>query len=146
MVRNLVYLVVGTIILAGCVSIHTTKRITEDEPAAVQSPQPTKKPAQVLRHVVLFKFKDNVTNQQIKNIEGAFCALPGKISSIYDFEWGTDVSIENRSDGFTHCFIVTFLNEADRAQYLPHPAHKELVSMSQPYLDKILVIDYWAKP
>jgi len=145
MIRNLVYLVVGMVLLAGCVSIHTTKRITEDEPAA-ESPQPTKKPAQVLRHVVLFKFKDNITNQQIKSIEGAFCALPGKINSIYDFEWGTDVSIENRSEGFTHCFIVTFLNEADRAQYLPHPAHKDLVSMSQPYLDKILVIDYWAKP
>ena len=146
MVRNLVYLVIGTVLLAGCLSIHTTERITEDKPAAVESPQPIKKPAQVLRHVVLFKFKDDVTSQQIKNIEGGFCALPGKIDSIYDFEWGTDVSIENRSEGFTHCFIVTFLNEAGRAQYLPHPAHKELVSISQPYLDKILVIDYWAKP
>ena len=146
MVRNLIYPIVGTVFLAGCISIHTTKRITDDESAAVESPRSTKKPAQVLRHVVLFKFKDNVTSQRIKSIESGFCALPGKIDSIYDFEWGTDVSIENRSEGFTHCFIVTFLNEAGRAQYLPHPAHKELVSISQPYLDKILVIDYWAKP
>ena len=132
--------------MAGCISIHTTKRITEDEPAVVESPQPAKKPAQVLRHVVLFKFKDDTTSRQIKNIESAFCALPSKISAIYDFEWGTDVSIEDRSDGFTHCFVVTFLNEADRTQYLPHPAHKEFVSIMQPRIDKVLVVDCWAKP
>jgi len=146
MVRNLLYLVVGMVLVAGCVSVHKTERITEDKPAAVSKIQQDKKPPLVLRHVVLFRFKDGTTNQQIKDAENAFCSLPGKIGSIYDFEWGTDVSIENRSEGFTHCFIVTFLNEADRAQYLPHPAHKELVSISQPYLDKILVIDYWAKP
>jgi hypothetical protein len=146
MVRNLLYLVVGAVLSAGCVSVHSTEHITAQKQAPANMPQYAKKPAQVLRHVVLLKFKDGTTNQQIKDIENTFCALPSKISAINDFEWGTDVSIDNRSEGFTHCFVLTFLNEEDRGKYLPHPVHQELVSMSRPYLDKILVIDFWAKP
>jgi len=138
MIRNILYLTAGAILLAGCVSVHKTEHIGQ--------PQSTSKPAQVLRHVVLFKFKEGTTNQQIKDIENAFCALPSKIDAIYDFEWGTDVSVENRSEGFTHCFIVTFLSEEDRGKYLPHPAHKEFGSILRPHLDKVLVVDYWAKP
>ncbi len=48
--------------------------------------------------------------------------------------------------GFTHCFFLTFKNEADRDAYLPHPAHKEFGALLGPVLDKVLVIDYWTKP
>lgn len=146
MVRNILYLTAGAILLAGCVSVHKTERITEEKPASTSKTQYAKEPAQVLRHVVLIKFKDDTTNQQIKDIENAFCALPSKIDAIHDFEWGTDVSNEKRSGGFTHCFLVTFHSGADRAKYIPHPAHKEFGSILRPHLDKILVIDYWAKP
>jgi hypothetical protein len=100
---------------------------------------------QVLRHVVLFKFKDGTSSQQIRGIENAFCALPGKINTISDFEWGTDVSVENLQQGFTHCFVLTFRNEAGREIYLPHPAHREFGQMLGPHLDKVLVIDYWTR-
>jgi hypothetical protein len=99
----------------------------------------------MLRHVVLFKFKAESTPEQIKAVEDAFRALPGKINAIADFEWGTDVSVENKAEGFTHCFFVTFNSEADRDAYLPHPAHKEFGSVLRPHLDKVLVFDYWAK-
>jgi hypothetical protein len=39
---------------------------------------------------------------------------------------------------------VTFTSEKDREIYLPHPAHKAFVDVLKPYLDKVLVIDYWA--
>ena len=134
MLRNLLYLAVGAVVLAGCfVSVNTTECDTEGNPA------------QVLRHVVLFKFKDGTSSQQVSEIENAFRALPGKVDAICDFEWGTDVSVENRQQGFTHCFLVTFRSEADRAEYIPHPAHKEFGTMLGPYLDKVLVVDYWAK-
>jgi hypothetical protein len=145
MIRNLLYMATGVIILAGCVSVHKTEHVAEQRPATAKIAEPAKKPAQMLRHVVMFKFKEGTTKEQIKNIETAFCALPSKIDAIYDFEWGTDVSVENRSEGFTHCFVVTFRSEEDRAKYLPHPAHKEFGSMLGPYLDKVLVVDYWTK-
>jgi hypothetical protein len=98
-----------------------------------------------LRHVVMFKFKDSATAAQIKSVEDAFRALPTKIPEIVDFEWGTNNSPENLARGFTHCFLLTFSDEAGRAVYLPHPAHKAFGKLLHPYLDKVLVIDYVVK-
>ncbi|MCL4207217.1 MAG: Dabb family protein [Pirellulaceae bacterium] len=97
----------------------------------------------VLRHVVVFKFKEGTTPEQVKQIEQAFAALPGKIDTIIDFEFGTDVSVEGKSKGFTHCFVVTFRDEAGRAAYLPHPAHDAFVKLVVPHVEDVLVVDYW---
>ena len=75
-----------------------------------------------------------------------FAPCPPKIKEIKSFEWGTNNSPEGLNQGFTHCFFVTFTSEQDRAVYLPHPAHKAFGAVLQPYLDKVLVIDYWAAP
>ena len=105
----------------------------------------TNKEQKMLRHVVLFKFKDDATAQQVKEVENAFRALPSKIKEIKALEWGTNNSPENLAQGFTHCFFVSFKSEKDRAVYLPHAAHKAFVDVLTPHLDKVLVIDYWAK-
>lgn len=99
----------------------------------------------LLRHTVLFKFKDGTAAADIKKVEDAFRALPSKIKEIKSLEWGTNNSPENLNQGFTHCFFLTFSSEADRAAYLPHPAHKEFGKILGPYLDKVLVIDFWAE-
>ncbi|HSI64198.1 MAG TPA: Dabb family protein [Candidatus Saccharimonadia bacterium] len=96
------------------------------------------------RHVVLFKFKDGTTPAQVKSVEDAFRGLPGKIDTIVDFEFGTNVSPEGKDGGFTHCFFVTFKDKAGLEVYLPHAAHKEFGAALRPYLDKVLVIDYVA--
>ena len=142
MIRNFLCLAAGAILLAGCVHVHETKHITEGKSAAASHAE---LPGRILRHVVLFKFKDDTTDEQVGQIESAFCALPDKVDAIYDFEWGTDVSVENRQQGFTHCFFVSFLSEDDRAKYIPHSAHKALGELLGPHLDKVLVIDYWTK-
>jgi hypothetical protein len=145
MARNLVYLVAMSLLVGGCISVHETKRVYDDEAAPACLPAGSKMPAQVLRHVVLLKFKEGTSVSDIRRVENAFSALPSKIDAIYDFEWGTDVSVENLQKGFTHCFVVTFLSEADRAAYLPHRAHRELGEILKPYLDEVMVVDYWAK-
>lgn len=109
-------------------------------------PFAAKEPLQVLRHVVLFKFKADATAADIRKVETAFHALPGKIDVVYGYEWGTDVGIEGLSKGFTHCFFLTFKSEADRAVYLPHPEHKAFGQLLGPYLDEVIVVDYWTKP
>jgi quinol monooxygenase YgiN len=97
----------------------------------------------VLRHVVLFKFKADATAEQIREIEQAFAKLPEEIDAVKDFEWGTDNSPEMLSQGFTHCFLVTFKDEEGRAAYLPHPAHQAFVAKLKPILEEALVVDYW---
>lgn len=97
----------------------------------------------VLRHVVLFKFKDGTSADDIKKIEEAFNALPSKIKEIKGFEWGLNNSPENINQGFTHCYFLTFKSEEDRAIYLPHPDHKAFGQIVGSHLDKVLVVDYW---
>ncbi len=99
----------------------------------------------LLRHVVLFKFKDKATPEEIKVIENAFRALPGKISLIKGFEWGVNNSPEKLNQGLTHCFFATFSSEKDRDAYLVHPAHKAFTEIAGPQIDKVTVIDYWAE-
>ena len=103
------------------------------------------RPVMLLRHMVLFGFKEGTTPETLRDIENAFCALPSKIDTIYDFEWGRDVSVEGKAQGFTHCFLVTFLSEKDRDYYLPHPAHEAFRGRMRPHLEKGLVLDYWTK-
>ena len=114
--------------------------------ATITNAQKQKKSSvKLLRHVVLFKFKDSSSVADIKKVEDAFRALPSKIKEIKSFEWGINNSPEELNQGFTHCFSLSFLSEKDRAIYLPHPAHIAFGATLQPILDKVLVIDYWAK-
>lgn len=103
------------------------------------------KDGKMLRHIVLFKFKADVTPAQVQEVADAFAALPKKIDVIKDFEWGTDNSPEGKAAGFTHGFLVTFADEKGRDIYLPHPAHEDFKKLVGPRLDKVLVFDYWTK-
>jgi len=105
----------------------------------------TEESSKMLRHIVLFKFKDDSSAEDVGKVVDAFRGLKTKIPEIAAFEYGTDNSPEGLANGFTHCFLVTFKSEADRAVYLPHPAHKAFVDVLKPHLDKVQVIDYWAK-
>ncbi|MGB3150987.1 MAG: Dabb family protein [Maribacter sp.] len=99
----------------------------------------------LLRHVVLFKFKDGTSDKDIKKVEDAFSALPSKIPQIIGYEWGTNNSPEGLDKGLTHCFLLTFKSEEDRAIYLPHQDHKAFGEVLGPHLDDVLVLDYWAR-
>ncbi len=96
-----------------------------------------------LRHVVLFKFKDSATPDEIASVEAAFAALPSKIPQIRDFEWGTNNSPEGLDKGFTHCFLLTFDSDDDRATYLPHPDHQAFGQEIGPFIEDVLVLDYF---
>lgn len=99
----------------------------------------------VLHHVVSFKFKDATTPAQIKEIVDAFRDLKRQIPEIQSFEWGTNNSPEHLNKGLTHCFLLTFKSEADRAKYLPHPAHKAFGAKLGPVMDDVMVIDFWGQ-
>lgn len=132
--------VAASISLCSCAATGGAKR-----DAAGESNAATTTPQKALRHVVLFRFKDDASPEQIRAVEEAFVALPSKIPGIKGLEWGTNVSPEGLAQGYTHCFFLTFASEADRDAYLPHPAHKEFGAILHPILDKVLVVDYWAR-
>ena len=138
--KNVLFFLLAIFFFQNCSTPNSNNQSTPSMKVTLEEEK-----ASMLRHVVLFKFKDDVDKKLIEKVEDAFRALPNHIPEVKDFEWGTNNSPEGLDDGFTHCFFVSFADEAGREVYLPHPKHKEFVEVLKPVLDKVLVLDYWAK-
>jgi len=132
-------------LLICCAVGFVTLNSCNDQDNKSSSKENTLKNDRVLRHVVLFKFKEGTAKEDIQKVEDAFSALPNKIPQITGYEWGTNNSPEGLDKGFTHCFFLSFDSEEDRAIYLPHPDHKAFGAVLTPHLDDVLVLDYWMK-
>lgn len=100
----------------------------------------------VLRHAVFFKYKEGTSDDDVAKIQRAFAELPKKVDSIKDYQAGKNFSPAGFDDGYTHCFLLTFADEAGRAKYLPHPDHKAFGATLGPHLEKVFVLDYWGQP
>ncbi|XP_031267642.1 stress-response A/B barrel domain-containing protein HS1-like [Pistacia vera] len=96
----------------------------------------------VVKHVLLARFKDEVKSDQIDQLIKGYANLVKLIEPMKSFQWGTDVSIENLHQGFTHIFESTFESTEGVAEYVAHPAHVEFANLFLSHLDKVLVIDY----
>lgn len=99
-----------------------------------------------LRHMVIFKFNEDSSPEDVDRLNKSFNALADSIPVIQDFEWGLNDSPENFHQDFTHCYLLTFASEEDRDSiYTPHPAHQAFVASLGPHLEKVFVVDYWAQ-
>jgi hypothetical protein len=130
--RTLVVLTIGVVLAAVC-GLAT---------GLVASAKENQK---VLRHIVLYKFKDDLKPGEVQEVIDAFAALPSKIDTIVGFEHGTNVSPEGKSEGMTHAFVVSFRDEQGRDTYLKHPAHLAYVDVVRNRREKVVVFDYWAE-
>lgn len=143
--KKLIYLI-PFMLFWSCSEPKTAETTEETLPETLSTPQEVAMPDSVLRHVVLFGFKETATPEDVQRVLDAFKALPSQISEIKGFEWGTNSSPEGLNQGLTHAFTLTFHSDADRDAYLPHPAHKAFGDIVGPTLDKVTVVDYWTKP
>ncbi len=98
--------------------------------------------SRTMRPKSLEKFKADLAPEQVQEVVDAFAALPKQIDTIVGFEHGTNVSVEGKSEGLTHCFIVTFSNEQGRDTYLQHPAHQAYVKLVKDRREQVIVFDY----
>jgi hypothetical protein len=98
----------------------------------------------LVRHIVIFKYKEGAPADQIQQVSNAFRALPLKIPGIVSFEQGVNNSPEGKNLGFTHVFTLTFESVQARDTYLPHPQHQrfgELLTRLGIVAD-VFVVDY----
>jgi Stress responsive A/B Barrel Domain len=98
----------------------------------------------MVRHVVVFKYKKEASEEQIATITKAFATLQEKILGILSFEHGVNNSPEGKNLEFTHVYVLTFESETARDAYLPHPEHQkfgELLRESGIFEDAF-VVDY----
>ena len=96
-----------------------------------------------MRHIVIFKFKPGVSDDQIQQLTDAFRALKNKIPGVISFEHGINDSPEGLNFGFTHIYLLTFEGAHARDLYLPHPEHKKFVTeFVHKFVEDTFVVDY----
>lgn len=137
--RLLLLLLISGSLLIGCQG--SKKEEAADSPLVIKEEIKTKQ----LRHVVLFKFKEDADTLLLANAQAVFLELPNKISEIVSFEWGLNSSPEGLNKGLTHCYLLSFSSEADRDSYLVHPDHQSFVSMVGELVEDVTVVDYWVE-
>lgn len=101
-----------------------------------------------VNHTVLFKFKDEVTQEQIDDLFKTLASFKteGKVPGIESLSWGPYESPEGRNGGFTWGFSMIFESTEARDNYLPHPEHIAVVNVILPLLkdepNAVIAFDY----
>jgi len=98
----------------------------------------------LVRHVVLFKFRDTSSSYEIEHVVSSFMSLKNQVPQIVDMEWGRNISEENHHQGFTHCFVLSYRSIQDLNDYQKHPAHLDFQLILKPHMEKVFVVDYYA--
>ncbi|MDZ8186562.1 MAG: Dabb family protein [Nostoc sp. ChiSLP02] len=100
--------------------------------------------SEAVRHIVIFKYKKEATEEKITQVTKAFRELKDKIPGILSFETGVNNSTEGLNLGFTHVYLLTFENIKARNDYLPHQEHKKFQQLleSLDIHEDSFVVDY----
>ncbi len=80
----------------------------------------------MIRHIVLTKFRADITKTEIDSLFAKLAELQGHIPGMRGFDGGVSVSPEGLEQGFRHGFSIDFNDAAARDAYLEHPEHKAL--------------------
>lgn len=99
----------------------------------------------MIRHIVLIKFRSDVSDGQIADLFAGLAALGARVPGMRGFDGGVSVSPEKLEQGFRHGFCIDFDDEGARDAYLEHPDHKvlggQLVGMAEGGVSGLVVFD-----
>lgn len=94
----------------------------------------------MLNHVVMMKFKPDVTEEQIASLERMLDDLPNKIIEIHTYEFGRDIVGSERSYDFA--LVSLFANPETLQRYQTHPEHLKIVEVLKRMCENILTVDF----
>jgi len=100
----------------------------------------------VITHVVLLKVRKDVAKSQVDEVFAALARLKGRIPGLLSFSCGPYSSPEGLNKGFTHGFVMMFIDAKSRDVYLPHPEHEKVkalvLAVLDGGLDGVVAFDY----
>ncbi|MGI6160916.1 MAG: Dabb family protein [Christensenellales bacterium] len=94
----------------------------------------------MIKHIVFFRFKEGVTDEQIDNAAANIAALKDKISVIRSMEVGRDVLKTERS--FDLALVATYDSLEALNEYDVHPEHQKVKEMLAPIREAVASVDY----
>ncbi len=99
----------------------------------------------MIRHIVLIRFRPDITEQAIAAIFADLGAIKAKLPGVLSITAGRSESPEQIERGYLHGFVVDFADWGALAAYQGHPDHQRvgaaLVAGAVGGLDGILVFD-----
>lgn len=95
----------------------------------------------MLRHVVVFTWRPEATEEQKQKVADELAKLPGVVESLRDYRFGPDAGIAEGNYDFA---VVADVDDADGFRaYIDHPAHQEvLVNHIRPILDQRAAVQF----
>jgi hypothetical protein len=94
----------------------------------------------MINHVVLMKFKPDVNDDAIDDLEKSLDDLPNKIVEIQAFEFGRDRVHSEKSYDFA--LVALFANMEAVKRYQEHPAHLKVRQKIKRISESILRVDF----
>lgn len=95
-----------------------------------------------VKHIVLIKFKEGTTEEQINKFFDDLLDVSETVPGIDDYVSGANISPEGRSMGLTHGIIMTFANAAARDAYIVHPEHERFKTTALTMVDSVVIVDF----
>ena len=80
----------------------------------------------MLRHVVVFRWNESVTDADITAMAAALDALPSAISQIVAYRHGRDLGLNPANAEYA--IVADFANADDFATYRDHPEHQRFIA------------------
>jgi hypothetical protein len=77
------------------------------------------------RHVVLFRWRDDVTAEQKSTVERRLGELPGRIPELKAYAFGHDAGVNAGNADFA--VVADFADRDDYLVYRDHPVHRAII-------------------
>lgn len=94
-------------------------------------------------HIALYKFKDSITDGQIKDTLNAVEALADKVPGIVEISTAENKS--RYSEGYTHVILVRGKDQAAIDAYRAHPDHTVVATKLDAMEDHGIGVDFETK-
>jgi hypothetical protein len=94
----------------------------------------------MLNHVVLMKFKPEVCEEDVRELEKALDVLPNKIMEIKMYEFGRDILRSDRSYDFA--LVSLFANLPALKRYQEHAEHLPVAARIKSMCSHIVTVDF----
>ncbi|MBK9315788.1 MAG: Dabb family protein [Acidobacteria bacterium] len=94
----------------------------------------------MIRHIVLFKYKDETSQADRDAFLAMLRELPSKIEEIVDFEAGHDVVHAARS--FDAALVASYADLDALDRYARHEDHLPVVNRAKEICHQVVAVDY----
>jgi hypothetical protein len=80
----------------------------------------------MIRHVVMFRWNDSVTDEELGGMAAALDALPGEIPEIVTYRHGRDLGLG--TNNFEYSITADFADVDGFTTYRDHPEHQRFIA------------------